>query len=128
MKRPVRPGELVMSGFERSKFGVTVTFENANGGRLTLWRVGGTDEAIRSACDDAARVDETFRVLSVSTPATIYADIVGRTAHRLSGIQRPELSMLRKAGRGSMLHPLLVGESRNSERINHLKNRAEGAA
>lgn len=128
MTRPERDGELVMSGRERAEHGATLTFENDAGKRLSLSRVGPVAEAIRAACDDALRLDDTFQVICISTPSSIYADIKVREGKQFDHtVQRPEGSMLRRAGRGSMLHPGMVGGSRHAQMNNIEQNRNEAA-
>lgn len=118
----------MMSGRERAQYGATVTFENSDGRVLTLARGGNANDAIREACADAVSVDESFRVVCISAPPSIYADLVGRQAHPVSGIVAlPELAMLRKAGIGAMLHPRLVGKSEFSQNLNIRRNRGEAA-
>lgn len=89
-------------------YGATLTFENAAGELLTIVRRHvSTYEAVRQACDLALEQDDTYRVVSLSTPHTIYADLIGN--RRLG--QFPEQQTLATAGRKQMLHPRLWGSS-----------------
>ncbi len=105
------------SGQQKAVYGVIVSFENADRKTLVLHRVGVTTKALRHACDDALRLDPTFRVVSVSTPTSIYTDMQGA---RMQGKQKsahvgtndhtntPESQMLGRAGLAEMLHPRLA--------------------
>lgn len=119
---------LGMAGWEAALYGATVTFENPEGRRVTLVRYGKVTEAVRACCDDAIRADPGYRVVAVSTPTSIFADLRQRDhAQADGGVQRPEASILRKAGRGSLLHPLLAGQSRHTVRKRFENDRAETA-
>lgn len=124
-----REHQLTMSGRERATFGVTVTFEAENGRLLTLARAGKTFEALREVCSDAVAADPTFRVVRISSPTSIYADLQGRP-HALpdSSVQKTEGAILRRAGIGAMLHPRLIGGSTPSQQLADMQNRAEKAA
>ena len=104
MKRPIRQ---LLGGDERDIFGATVTFANEQGDRLTIARTTTrTYDAVRQACAIALRYDETYRVLCISTPETIHADLCGR-ALRHGRAPAPEVSMLSRIGMKHMLHPSL---------------------
>lgn len=101
---------LTISGPEQAKYGATVTFRNADGKTLTLQRTGGAIMAvIRALCDAALALDPTFRVICISTPSTIFGDLVGRDMREEDGAIRPEAAVLSRAGRKHMLAPELIG-------------------
>lgn len=115
-----------MSGRERATFGVTVTFEAEDGRVLTLARTGKTSDALHEACDDAVAVDPTYRVVCISSPVSVFADLQGRPRGMWDGgVQKTEGAILRRAGIGSMLHPRLVGGSTLSQQRSFRNNRAE---
>ena len=101
---------------ETALFGVTVTFENAAGKTFVIHRVGQVKKAVRQACEDALTLDQTFRVVCVSNPTSIYTDMQG---HRIRSFDQsdeltqsdrpssPEATMLSRAGIPEMLHPRL---------------------
>lgn len=109
--------------------GVVVSFERDDGERITIARrAADKNEALQEAVDAVLAFDARYRVVAISTPQTIFTDLVGRTPHPRGGwIECPEVAMLRKARRFYALHPRLMGQSRQSE--NARRNwRAEGTA
>ncbi len=107
--------QVVENGQARARYGCIVSFENADGRTLVLHRIGPTRTALRRACEDALELDETFRVVSFSTPQTVYRDLQGTRPGTmneehdpLSGrAVTPEALMLGNAGIPGMLHPRL---------------------
>ena len=113
----------IISGRDRARFGCIVSFENADGQTLTLHRVGAIKHALAAACDDALSLDETFRVVSYSTPETIHTDMTGgrrdvemesRLSQRMGWsyakthpVPLPEAQALALVGRRHLLHPRL---------------------
>lgn len=95
-----------MGGRQSEEAGCIVTVENADGRTLSLHRVGRT--ALERCLDDAQSLDPTFRVISISTPQTIYNDLQGRLPHpHTETIALPEHSKLGRVRRLDMLHPSL---------------------
>lgn len=113
------PGQL--RGELRTAYGVTVTVENAEGKTLTLHRHG--RGALERVCDDAVALDPTFRIISISTPETIYGDLAGRLPSSKTGaIILPEHQRLGNIGRMAMIHPRIAPRHDNALR----KHRARG--
>jgi hypothetical protein len=105
------------SGRQRAEWGVTVTFKNLDGQLLTITRTG--KRALADACDAVAAHDETFRVVCISTPESIYYDLAGRSKGKNDRVLPIEGIMLGNAGRAHMLHPDLRGRSAASQRRWH---------
>jgi hypothetical protein len=112
--RYVEPDYLPRNGRERAEFGATLTFENADEKTLTLAYTGIAPRvAVVRACEVALDLDETFRVVSISTPSTIHGDLYGREIrHGRANLQ--EGATLKAAGWGFMLHDRIA--ERNDER------------
>lgn len=110
------------AGRDTTVWGCIVTVVNEGGQTLSLHRSG--RRALDDCLDDALSLDPTFRVLSVSTPQTIYNDLEGRQPHPHTGaIQLPELQKLGRVGRLALLHPSLRG--RSDEAIRASRRRGE---
>lgn len=102
-------------GRDRDAWGCIVSFENSDGKTLSLHRTG--RDALARCCDAALALDETFRVISVSTPETIYTDLVGRLGHPLTNaVALPEHPRLARIRRMSMIHPRIAPMSANALR------------
>lgn len=113
MPAKVKPPSLD-GGAVRAEYGCILTFENAQGQTLTLHRVGPPTKMVPEMCDQALALDETFRVVSYSTPSTVYTDLQG---HRLGGQREayandsnprantPEVQILGRIKRMEMIHP-----------------------
>jgi hypothetical protein len=109
--------EQILHSDERAHYGCTVSFENATGDRRTRTRSGSPSLVLAALCDEALALDPTYRVVSYSSPQTIYGDLVGARADRVQrrqgnteGVQRsafPEAAMLAQVRRSEMLHPRL---------------------
>jgi hypothetical protein len=106
-----------MNGQERAKFGCVCTFENADGKRLVLHEPGAPAKGLRAACAAATALDESFRLVCYSTPATVYGDMQGmrmtntRVSREVTVSDRatlPEVTVLGQIGLLHMLHPRLV--------------------
>jgi len=65
------------NGRDAQAFGCIVSFEGENGAELTLHRTGSLRDGLRDACETARAIDPTLRVVSYSTPQTIYDDLQG---------------------------------------------------
>lgn len=105
---------LHMRGSEKAELGATVTFENADGFTLTLTDRGPVLEVLKELCDIATYADDSFRVVAISTPASIYSDLQGMKMHyQQAGYnvtasnhgKTNESSLLGRAGCASMIHP-----------------------
>jgi hypothetical protein len=105
-----------MSGQEAATYGAIVTFENAVGERLAVHRSGSKRIAVEQACAVATGYDSSFRIISISTPETIYTDLQGarlaRPNQNGSAVPFPETRMARTFPGGmGMLHDCLRGSS-----------------
>lgn len=103
----------LMNGRERALFGCTVTFENADGNTLSGHRTGSPLAGLAELCDAALELDPSYRVVSYSTPQTIYADLKGReigggVEYKSSRVTGVEITVHSKIGRREMLHPRLT--------------------
>lgn len=116
--KPAKP--LPMSGQERKTFGCILTFENAAGRREVVHAEGARIEGLRRACAHMLALDPTFKLLSYSTPETIYTDLQGRRVNQAKstdiggetgdiGVMFPEPALLDRAGYRQMLHRSLWG-------------------
>lgn len=97
------PRTLSIGTDERAKYGVIITFERPGVCPLTIHSIGTVKAAIRRTCDMVASMHPDWKVVCISTPATIYADLPGRKNHS----RQPEAMLLGLAGRKEMLHPRL---------------------
>lgn len=95
----------------RDAFGCIVTFENDTRHRLTLHRTSPPIEALRAMCAIALARDETFQVISYSTPQTIFSDMQGSRENSAYGFKTeptlPEAQALARADMRAMLKPQL---------------------
>lgn len=107
-----------MGGGNRDQYGCVMTFENADGKRLVIHRLGNANAATHACCETALRLDPTFRVICYSSPQTVYADILGRIEHKSAAgtqtIQRPEPQALSRAGLAHLIHPSIDGTGRTT--------------
>jgi hypothetical protein len=98
------------AGRDTTAWGCIVTVQNDDGQTLSLHRTG--KEALNECLDIALQLDRSFKVLSISTPITIFNDLEMRIPNpHTKAIQCPELQKLGRVGRLSMLHPSLRGKS-----------------
>lgn len=108
---------LPSGGDRRREEGCIVCFEPLAGGEPLMIHVHGSPtKELGRAIDHALSVDPSYRMVSYSTPATIYADMTGARADRTSGdrsqtqrTQLPETLILSRLGRIDVLHPRLRG-------------------
>lgn len=112
-----------MSGQESREYGAITTLENAAGRVLVLHRIGKVRDAVRAAYATAHALDETFRVVAVSTPVSIWTDLKGarqpiRNQHERNGSQRAPLPEHTTCGGKDrhMLHPRLRGTTKDAWR------------
>lgn len=96
-------GLLLRNARDRAKHGCVTTWQNADGRTLSLYREGSPRKGIASAINTALALDPSFRLVSYSTPETVYRDLVAdrRTAHGRS----PESIALSQVRRLDLLHP-----------------------
>ena len=97
--------QLNVNSYHRAVDGVTVTArEQATDERIVLHRTG--SDALRQVCDVLDEREGDWRVLTISTPTTIYRDLQG-TRYRAWGdsTQCPEPHMLGIIGRKDLLDP-----------------------
>ncbi len=118
MTRNENQSAVNMSGDERKEHGLIVSFESPTGDRLTLHGTGAANDVLRALCAEALRRDPDLRVVAISSPSTIWADITGRKVcanGRAEAVERspstPEAGMLGRAGLQVMLHPRLRGSA-----------------
>ena len=96
-----------MSGDQRSEYGVTITFQADNGDKLSLHGRCPVLQMVRALCAIALAKDESYRVVSCSTPASIFTDLQGsRRPADVKGTQGnlPEQRLLAGAGLSPLLH------------------------
>jgi hypothetical protein len=123
-------GQLIERARDREEYGCIVSSENADGKTLVIHRVGASRVALKAACEIAGELDETFRIVSYSTPNTIYADLRGRKIQE--GFTTPmsvECTVATGAGLRRMLHPRLLGNSdgKRPERVLRFDNAKRAA-
>ena len=112
---------LMAGGRERAEYGCIVTFRSNDepGHVWTIHKLGPPLKALRAACDEALNIDESFRVVSFSTPETVYGDMQGRSPQRgHTTVQSMESKILGRAKLYGMLHQSLVDreEGKRTER------------
>jgi len=99
---PPIPGQRFnLDNTERMDYGVTVTIRNVDGDLDTLVGVGPVMTALTDVCRridtlNLLAPDSDWRVLTISTPATIYTDLWG---HRDPDRLHPETAFLAVIGR-----------------------------
>jgi hypothetical protein len=82
-----------------------------SGDRLTLHATGPAGLAVSGLCATALARDPSYRLISYSTPETIYGDMQGNRADIVgpTGLvrrqPRPEAQILGRIGRIDLLHP-----------------------
>lgn len=102
--------QMGMSGREAADYGAVLTFANAAGETWSWGRTGAVGDVIQDACDAAIQRDPTNLCVCVSTPSSIYADLIGRPLASHSGrSQKGETTLLARAGCRHMIHPVLRG-------------------
>jgi hypothetical protein len=101
--------QVLKGGAERAEYGCIVTFERDDGLRLTIHRQGPPMKGLRQACAIALAQDESYRIISYSTPQTIMTDLNGRKPTAgASTFDSVEALVASQAGMRAMLHPRLV--------------------
>jgi hypothetical protein len=101
------------NGQQAANAGITCTFVAENGRKHTSTLSGSPTWALGELCDEALEIDPTMKLLSYSTPDTIYSDLNGRHTKE-THLQVPELQVLGRIGRREMCHPSLIGEDAKS--------------
>ena len=106
-----------MSGLVREVDGITVTLrEQTTGDMHTVVERGHVKDALSRVCHYADVLEGDWKIVSISTPSSIYRDLHGhRGQHREEGKDRDgsyadprsaEVNMLGQIGRVDMLQPL----------------------
>lgn len=113
-----------ISGRQRAEYGCITTWETPDGRTLTVHRTGATGKALATCVALALAEDESYRLISYSTPATINTDLQGGRVDREKDssatrdlvsatyakripVPLPELAALARIGRRDLLHPRL---------------------
>lgn len=103
----------LLESTERDRYGAYVTFRLGDGELLTISRKGTAVQAVRKACAIMVNRDERARVVCISSPQTIYGDLVGRKPTRVTedylapAPTPPEARLLAAAGCLPLLAPEL---------------------
>lgn len=96
---------ILRNGQERARYGCTTTWKNADGNLLTVYRGGSPREAVVSIAADVIALDGTYRLLSYSTPETVYRDVAMADARQNTKARTPESAVLSMVGLPHLLHP-----------------------
>lgn len=108
---------LETSGQERQRDGAIVSLREQDTGRLdTVHVTGKTRDALEQLCDMIDQRDGDWKIVAISTPASIFRDLQGvrgqyqrASSKRRSTLDDPrtaEWSMLSQVGRLDLLQPL----------------------
>ena len=117
MKTPERRAEgmpalsyLSLGSTERKNVGAIVTVRELESAvRMVMHEKGTTAEALTAVCDRLDRLHGDWRVLCISTPATIHRDLQGtRLKQEMDALDIPERVMLARIGRIDRLDPSLL--------------------
>lgn len=119
---PRTPRSWEPAGRDSTEWGCIVTVKNADGKTLSLHRPG--RDALTRALDDALTLDPTFRVVSISTPLTIYNDLQARLPHPVTEVvPLPEHAKLGRLKRMALCHPDI--QPRSDQAIRHARRRGD---
>lgn len=106
-----------LNGEDRVRYGFITTWENEDGARHTFHRTGPIFSTLLALCDYVTALDPSLRLISYSTPNTIFSDLSGTArADRVSRNGKrqvhalPEMTLLARIGREELLHPSLARE------------------
>ncbi len=115
------PRELSLGEYERKRIGCIVTAREQWTGELHVVHRSGTPrEALRAISDELAALEGDWRVLSISTPATIYRDLQGtRQTEGFDRLALPELQWLHSLGRFDLLDPSLEPRDKSQWRTTY---------
>lgn len=99
-----------LGGPERARYGAIVSFENSVGETLVLHRKGPVRQALLEACEAAQGLDETFLVVCISTPESVYTDLQGSRPDTMGRFGYPLLPerMNLPGDLTRLLHPRLL--------------------
>lgn len=100
---PDRP--IPMSPIEQQRYGAIVTLENQDSEILVIHHSGRIQRAVERAYAEATSVDPTFRIISVSTPTSIFEDLQG--ARRDANGRFGAMALYPEQRYGTMLHERL---------------------
>ena len=98
---PDRP--IPMASAEVQAYGAIVTLENADARILVIHHAGKITDVVERAYTEATAHDASFRIVSVSTPTSIYEDLQG--ARKAGDGTFSARALLPEAKYGEMLHP-----------------------
>jgi hypothetical protein len=127
--RPYQIPDLQTSGSERQRDGILVTLREQTSGHLkTVHETGPTREALERVCDYTESLEGDWKIVSVSTPGSIFRDLQGRRGQhedarheKNGGFSDPrttEWNSLGRIGRLYLLQPLRqAGHDRGAGRI-----------
>jgi hypothetical protein len=99
----VSEGLLLRNARERALWGCVTTWQNADARTLCMYRSGPPRRGLLSAIEAVMSLDLTFRLVSYSTPETVYRDLVA--GRRQDHARSPESLALAQVGRLDLLHP-----------------------
>lgn len=92
-------GRFNLDHSERMSYGATITAVDEAGHVLTLVGVGPVTKALGDVCDHLDRLNEEgghWRIVTVSTPATVYADLQGMRDEMTSPPETRLLAMVHR--------------------------------
>jgi hypothetical protein len=98
---------LSISPDQRNVVGVIVTArEQETDERIVLHKSGTTTEALLAVADDLDAREGVWRILTISTPTTVYRDLQGtRLQVRHDHLERPEHWWLARINRRDLMDP-----------------------
>lgn len=100
---PTRGKHLTLSPNERDNYGVTITaYELGTGRMVTISALGPVTDRARELCERIDELEGDWRVLTISTPSTIYGDLQGERGEYLA---TPERRLLGSIARLDLLMP-----------------------
>lgn len=80
------------SGRERAQFGVIGTAQNsATGKTVSMHRAGPPTIAVAEIAAEVDKLGANWKIVSLSTPASVYRDLQGTRYHRIKGDARNKL-------------------------------------
>lgn len=113
-----RVTELLSSSAERSETGIIVTARDRDAAAyLVLHRTGPRRAALRAVCAVLDSLEGDWRVLTISSPESVYRDLQGTRARPDADITPyPEPHALGVIGRHDLLDPSLLARNADSRR------------
>ena len=106
----------------RARDGIITTWENEHGELLSVHRRGPLLATLREIAADVLAADDTFRLVSYSTPETILWELrhgmrFTNTGDGRRALRLPEYYVMSRAGLMHLLHPRL--RSRDNSEAEH---------